>query len=129
MILKATELILINDLFLIVAACDNGLGFNTTIKLNAGHLIYTGHFPGYPVTPGVIQMQIVHELLEKHLCKSIRLASMSQCKFLKILNPLITPQIDIHIELNLASELLNINARGENAADIFFKFNSVYYFI
>ncbi len=54
---------------------------------------------------------------------------MTQCKFLKILNPVDTPRIVIHIELNQIGELLNIKARGENGADIFFKINSAYQFI
>ena len=120
---------LINDLFVVLENRDSEMGFNTTIELNAGHIVYSGHFPGHPVTPGVIQMQIVHELLEKHLCRSVRLTAMTQCKFLKILNPVDTPRIVIHIELNQISELLNIKARGENGADIFFKINSAYQFI
>ncbi len=120
---------LINDLFVVLENRDSEIGFNTTIELNAGHIVYSGHFPGHPVTPGVIQMQIVHELLEKHLCRSVRLTAMTQCKFLKILNPVDTPRIVIHIELNQTGEHLNIKARGENGADIFFKINPAYQFI
>ncbi|MDQ6890037.1 MAG: 3-hydroxyacyl-ACP dehydratase [Bacteroidota bacterium] len=107
----------------------NEVGFITRIELNAGHIVYSGHFPGHPVTPAVIQMQIVHELLEKHFCKNLKLITVSQCKFLKILNPIETSQVVIHIEYNRADELLDIKARGENGMDIFFKLNSSYQFI
>ena len=120
---------LINDLFVVLETSVSEVGFITTIELNPGHIVYSGHFPGHPVTPGVIQMQIVHELLEKHFCKNLKLITMIRCKFLKILNPNETSQIVVHIELNMIDELLNIKARGENGTDIFFKLNSVYQFI
>ena len=104
------------------------LGFITTIKLNPGHIIYSGHFPGHPVTPGVIQVQIVHELLEKHFSKNLKLITMPACKFLKILNPDEASRVVIHIEFNRIYELLNIKAWGENGTNIFFKLDSVYQF-
>jgi 3-hydroxyacyl-[acyl-carrier-protein] dehydratase len=116
-------------MFVVLETSVSELGFITTIELQPGHIIYSGHFPGHPVTPGVIQMQIVHELLEKHFCKNLKLITMSRCKFLKILNPKETSQIAVHIEFNRTNELLNIKAWGENGTDIFFKLNSVYQFI
>ena len=120
---------LINDLFVVRETSVSEVGFITTIELNPGHIVYCGHFPGHPVTPGVIQMQIVHELLEKHCCKNLRLITMSRCKFLKILNPNETSRIDVHIEVNRIDELVHIKSRGENGPDIFFRLNSVYQFI
>ncbi len=119
---------LLNDLFIVLETSVSEVGFITTIELNAGHIVYSGHFPGHPVTPAVIQMQIVHELLEKHLFKNLKLATVSQCKFLKILNPEETPKVVIHIELNRVDEFLNIKARGENGTNTFFKMNAGYKF-
>ena len=120
---------LIDDLFVVIESSATDTGFSTTLELNPGHIIYSGHFPGHPVTPGVIQMQIVHELLENHLGKNLKLITVGQCKFLKILNPNLTSGIVIHIELKEIDDLINIKARGENGTDIFFKLNSVYQFI
>ena len=113
---------------MIVETSVSEVGFITTIKLNSGHIVYAGHFPGHPVTPGVIQMQIVHELLEQHFCKNLKLITVSQCKFLKILNPNETSLLVIHIELNRKDELIDIKASGANGTDIFFKLNSSYQF-
>ena len=120
---------LINDFFEVLGTSDSEVGFITAIELNPGHIVYQGHFPGHPVTPGVIQMQIVHELLEKHFSKNLKLITMIRCKFLKILNPDKTPQLVVHIEFDKIGEHLNIKAWGENGTDIFFKLNSVYQFI
>jgi 3-hydroxyacyl-[acyl-carrier-protein] dehydratase len=117
---------LINDFFKVLEISVSNTGFITTIELNPAHIVFAGHFPGHPVTPGVIQMQIVYELLEKRFSKELRLITMPQCKFLKILNPEETKLIVIHIEMNSKDELLNVKARGENGTDIFFKLNAVY---
>ena len=37
----------------------------TRIKLNKDHDIYNGHFPNNPITPGVIIIQIIKEILEE----------------------------------------------------------------
>ena len=120
---------LINDLFEILESSVSETGFITTIKLNPGHIVYSGHFPGHPVTPGVIQLQIVHELSEKHFQRSLRLLTMSQSKFLKILNPEKISHLTIHIEFTRADELLHIKAKGEHDTDIFFKLDGMYQFI
>jgi len=115
-------------LFEVLESSVNEAGFITTIRLNPHHIIYSGHFPGYPVTPGVIQMQIIHELLENHCRRNLKLITMPQCKFLKILNPDETTQIVVHVEFTRTDELLHIKAWGENGTDIFFKLHSVYQF-
>jgi 3-hydroxyacyl-[acyl-carrier-protein] dehydratase len=120
---------LINELFEVLESATSETGFITTIKLYPSHIVYAGHFPGQPVTPGVIQIQIAHELLEKHFHRNLKLIVMHQCKFLKILNPNETCQIVVRVEFTRQEELLHIKAWGENAANIFFKLNSVYQFI
>jgi 3-hydroxyacyl-[acyl-carrier-protein] dehydratase len=120
---------LIDGLFEVFECSVNEAGFITTIKLNAGHTVYSGHFPGHPVTPGVIQIQIVHELLEEHFQKKLKLLTIPQCKFLKILNPEEASTIVIHIEFTREGELLRIKASGVDGTVIFFKLNAVYQFI
>ncbi len=117
---------LLNTLFVVVDTLLIQEGFITTIELKPDHIVYKGHFPGHPVTPGVIQMQMVHELLENHLGKNLKLITMGECKFIKILNPKETPQIIIHIELTRMNEVVNVKAMGRNSTNTFFKLNSAY---
>ena len=57
------------------------------ILLNPKHEVYKGHFPEQPVVPGVIQLQIVKEILEKHLVQQLFIAKVSNAKYLKINTP------------------------------------------
>ncbi len=116
---------LMNNFFEVLNSSKNDNGFISTIKLNPNHIVYTGHFPGHPVTPGVIQMQIVHELIEQHLDRKLKLRNMPQCKFLKILNPNETTQIDIHIDYEHQEEIIKIKAIGKSESDIYFNFRAI----
>ena len=90
------------------------------VNLNADHKIFDGHFPGSPVTPGVIQLQIVKEILELHLKKELQLKTMRTSKFLKILNPLETPHFQVNIKF-VQSEFLEVTASGSYSGDFYFK--------
>ena len=81
-----------------------------TLKLNASHSIFEGHFPENPVTPGVVQMEIIKELLATHYNRPIALVSMSNCKFLAILNPTETPVIDVTLTLKEEDDQLKVSA-------------------
>jgi len=120
---------LLDDFFIVLERSVTETGFYTTIQLNPDHLVYTGHFPGFPVTPGVVQLQIVHELLEKHLGRKLKLKTIPQCKFLKVLDPNETAQLVVHVEFTRMDELLHIKAWSENGPDIYFKLNAFYQFI
>ena len=112
---------LLNDFFKVLDTSPTAAGFVATIQLNPGHIVYTGHFPGFPVTPGVIQIQIVQELLEQHLGRKLRLSTMPQCKFLKILNPNETQRLVVHIECREEGEVVHVKARAEHERDVFFR--------
>ncbi len=49
--------------------------------------IYTAHFPGMPVTPGVCLLMLAKELLEDTLRKRLRLAEVKNAKFLSVVSP------------------------------------------
>lgn len=119
---------LLGDFFNVLDTSIGANGFFAVIELNPRHVVYTGHFPGHPVTPGVIQMQIIHELLEDHFVRKLSLLKMPQCKFLKVLDPRETTQLKIFIEFTTRDNLIHVKARGENEMDIFFKLLALYQF-
>ncbi|WP_335965174.1 3-hydroxyacyl-ACP dehydratase [Galbibacter sp. PAP.153] len=73
-----------------------------SITINKKHEVFKGHFPGNPVTPGVCMMQIIKELVEEITGKSLFMESSSNVKFMAIINPEITP------DLNLTTEFTEI---------------------
>ncbi|MGZ3882088.1 MAG: hypothetical protein ACXVBF_12145 [Flavisolibacter sp.] len=117
---------LLDSLFEIVDGGEDTTGFTSTIKFFPGHVIFKGHFPGHPVTPGVIFLQLVHELVEMHLNKSIRLVGLSTCKFLRAVNPEFEEIAQISVSIKAKDDLLNVKALGKNETGTIFKLEADY---
>ncbi|MFL9835150.1 3-hydroxyacyl-ACP dehydratase [Chryseobacterium terrae] len=97
---------------------ENGV-FSAKISLNKDHDIFKGHFPGNPVTPGVCMMQIIKDLTEKFTEKSLFLKSASNVKFMAIINPFETPDLDLQLNISENEEEIkvkNITSFGETIA-------------
>lgn len=101
-----------------------------TIRLNKAHAIFSGHFPGNPVTPGVVQMEIIKELVRESLPKPIKMDSMSNCKFLAILNPETVDVVEVVLYLTENDNgQFKLNAVIQNPDAIFLKMSALYSFI
>ncbi|MEN8121052.1 MAG: hypothetical protein ABFS35_11920 [Bacteroidota bacterium] len=60
---------------------------NTSIEINSKHPIFNGHFPEFPVVPGVCQILMVKEILSEILNVNFQLSTANSIKFLSLLNP------------------------------------------
>lgn len=97
------------------------------IKINSEHSIFKGHFPNNPITPGVIQLEIVKELISLGMDKKLLVSKMGNCKFLAVLNPLLTPIVNAVISIkNLENSSVSISAILKNEKTIFLKFSASY---
>lgn len=97
-----------------------------SINFDPKHIIYKGHFPGSPVTPGVIQMQILEELIERKLQSQYNLVSVKQCKFLKVINPETSNQVHVNYSLERQGSKVSMTANFELEKVIYFKFSGVF---
>ena len=81
------------------------------VTLNPAHPIFSGHFPGQPVLPGVCMLEMVKEILEELLQQQLRISKGPQIKFLSM----IIPEKDPDFTIELHYEMLNgiIQARGK----------------
>ena len=70
------------------------------ITINKDHQIFEGHFPDNPVTPGVCMMQIIKELTERIVGKKLFLQSSSNIKFMAIINPNVTPDLVLTLDIS-----------------------------
>src|SRR5688572_781920 len=109
------------DFFQIISTTEADNGFTTVVRLNPDHIIFKGHFPGHPVTPGVIQLQIIHELLEEHIGKNLKLDTISNCKFLNVLNPDIDPLFELNCLLQTNADLFTVKTTGKSGSNTIIK--------
>ena len=50
-------------------------------QVQPGLQVLDGHFPGYPILPGVAQIQVIMSVIRKWFSPSAQLASIARCKF------------------------------------------------
>lgn len=117
---------LVEDLFKIVSKTFEGNKLKAVVHINADNRLFEGHFPNNPVAPGVMQVQLVKELVELHFNKTVELLSMSRCKFLAILNPVKTPEIEVEMDLTEDGDEIKVKAMGKAGEEVFFKFFASY---
>lgn len=96
------------------------------IKLNANDIIFEGHFPGNPITPGVVQLEMIKEILSVHYNHSIQLKSISNCKYLAILNPVENAVLTVTLTITELENELKVNAVFSANDTIFTKSAGVY---
>lgn len=94
-------------------------GVKATVRLNKDHDIFKGHFPGNPIMPGVCMIQIIKELTEEVVDKSLFLSVSSNIKFMAIINPNVNPVL--HLDLSISEEgdevkIKNVTSFGETEA-------------
>ena len=66
---------------------------DAVVLLNSSHEVYKGHFPGQPVVPGVIQIQMLRELAEKALGQKLFISEVTSAKYLNMIIPNSKPLI------------------------------------
>ena len=88
-----------NNFFQLSSPLTGGEGIiNTTITLDKLHPIFSGHFPGMPVVPGVCMMAIIKELLEEKIERKLILLQAANLKFLSLINPLENESVEVEIK-------------------------------
>ena len=70
------------------------------VELDQDHIIFKGHFPELPIVPGAIQVEMVRELAESIFKKKIKLKEARSIKFIKMVLPSSSAQVEIVMVIN-----------------------------
>lgn len=76
-----------DSFFELVSMRDVDGGFEADVRLIPDNVIFKAHFPGFPVTPGAVQIRMATELLSLHEGRECLLESVSRVKFITPLLP------------------------------------------
>ena len=74
------------------------------IELNENHEIFSGHFPGNPIVPGVCLVQIIKEVLSRFLEKQLMLVEGKNIKFTAVVEPSKNKILDVELKLKYEEE-------------------------
>ncbi|TSJ46458.1 3-hydroxyacyl-ACP dehydratase [Fluviicola chungangensis] len=99
-----------------------------TFTIDAKHPIYKGHFPGNPVTPGVVQLELVKEILGTQFNRVIQLKTLATSKFLAVLNPVNTPEATFKMTVTeQEGQNLKVSGQLSTSEGVCLKFSGIYY--
>ena len=70
-------MLLRDNLYHVIAQDDSSF----TIRFNAQHPVFAGHFPNYPIVPGACLVQIAEDLLSEHLNRAVTFTAIHNLKF------------------------------------------------
>lgn len=79
-----------------------------TVKINPDHLIFKGHFPKNPITPGVAILQILKNCLEQHFENKLFMQSTSNVKFLSPVLPKNQQELNYLIQFQVENQFLKV---------------------
>lgn len=105
-----------------IISLENTVGtkYSVQILINEKHEIFKGHFPGNPIMPGVCMMQIIKELTEQITTHSLFMESLSNVKFMALINPFVTPELLLELDVTITDDNLvkvkNVSYFGETVA-------------
>ncbi len=112
-----------------VVSLENTIGskYLITIKVNENHDVFKGHFPGNPIMPGVCMMQIIKELTEQITESSLFMQTLTNVKFMALINPFINSKLVLELDINTTEDgLVKIKNTTYFNETIALKLSSVY---
>lgn len=115
-----------NDFFKVIQVDNDGACLKAELELNPDHEIFTGHFPGTPVVPGVCMMQMVKEIVEMNVGKVLMLSKADSMKFLSVIDPRVNRLVNVDLSFNLVDELIAVTASITSDERVCFKFRGVF---
>ena len=69
------------------------------LKMKEDHAVYEGHFPGNPITPGVMTLQMIRDCVKLLLNRNLHYISIKNCRFVAMVRP------GNELRLNLQTEV------------------------
>lgn len=100
----------------------NTENFKCQVRLNAEHPIYKGHFPQVPVAPGVCLTQMIKEILMEKLDKELIMTSGDNIKFLAMINPKETPELELSFIVKSQENAFDVSATYASNGTTYTKF-------
>lgn len=83
---------------------------NVSVQIDRDHRVFDGHFPDFPILPGVYLIQMVKDSLNTFLPDNYQMKAASWVKYLKPVEPGKENKLRLEIILTQAEESLLVSA-------------------
>jgi 3-hydroxyacyl-[acyl-carrier-protein] dehydratase len=78
--------------------------YDAVILINDKHDVFKGHFPDNPIMPGVCMIQIIKELSETITKSNLLMQTLSNVKFMALINPEVTPELRLELDITTTED-------------------------
>ena len=119
-------MILKDDFYELVNSNREHENYTTVLKVRKDHKIFNGHFPGRPVTPGVVLMQLFKEEVERHFQKKLRMVRADNVKFISVFDPGEGEDLTLESEIQENGAFLKLKGIAKNEKGIVLKISALY---
>ncbi|MDD3034197.1 MAG: beta-hydroxyacyl-ACP dehydratase [Bacteroidales bacterium] len=99
--------------------------YSAQVSINPEDPIFSGHFPGQPVLPGVCTLAILKDCICKATQKRLVYCEMAQCKFIGMVDPSLSCTLNIDFTLVGTVEKLTVNATVSEGERVVMKIKAV----
>ncbi len=118
-------MVLENKLYNIVET-ENSLGkCLTSINLIKESDIFEGHFPGNPITPGVVIIAIAREILEKAVGHKLFIKTVLSVKYISVLSPQNTSAVYFDMTYDLVGNQIKTKVIVKDDTTIFVRMSLI----
>ncbi|MCC6599872.1 MAG: 3-hydroxyacyl-ACP dehydratase [Crocinitomicaceae bacterium] len=112
-----------NSLYSVSEKQGNGNELLLKVHINGHHEVFSGHFPGNPVLPGVCMIAMMREILEEYTGSRLMIREASNIKFLAVLNPFDHPEPEIFIQQEKIGKEIRVKCNLDSGTTRFFSFS------
>ena len=113
---------MLESLFKIIIHHQRDQEISADIQVEKDHTIYRGHFPDFALTPGVVQMEMIRQVLGKAFEKEFRLKGSKSIKYPSMYRPSEKPEIQATLHYKQEGPLVKVDARLHAGDEVFMKF-------
>ncbi|TQI70743.1 3-hydroxyacyl-[acyl-carrier-protein] dehydratase [Gramella sp. Hel_I_59] len=114
------------DFYTVTKSVKDNDTTQTSLKVNAEHELYKGHFPGRPVTPGVVLMQLFKEEAERISDEKLSLKRASNVKFTAVFDPTDNDELILESKLEKQGAYYELKGIAKSETGIITKINALY---
>jgi 3-hydroxyacyl-[acyl-carrier-protein] dehydratase len=100
---------------------QEGDGFIRDYCFPADYPLFAGHFPGYPILPGMIQIMLGTALVKEALAERLELARIGRAKFQRTIHPGdLVRVMCVFLDGKSVATTLTVNNKTASAFKLFF---------
>ena len=116
----------LNDFFTYILTESEKERLRARITIDGKHRLFEGHFPGNPVTPGVVLLEIMRQVLCEAAAKDLMLSGARDIKFTNPVIPEQHTEFDLEMNIEEAEGEILVNAVFSEDDIIFTKIRGRY---